>query len=227
MGKIKLLYRNYISIIFCILLAGCIIYDKPAISKKNTIYKIACEKVNVRKEPNINSQIIIQLNTYDAIEIIRENPKYEIISKNNGKWVYVKTYRYDKNCKDKCEGWIFDYYIAYKDKFQKIKQWKFKDFQGCAGDYCPKLKFEYDGSYTMDLVSSIDANNSNDEKKSVCNKEGGTYVSNNICQYKGHLYQFLDLILLKNDDNRGFDSYLIFNKNGYLCLPESNSPCIK
>src|SRR4030042_4584150 len=102
---------------------------------------VAGNNINVREKPEINSKVIAQLSLgYDVTVLNKKKSKVTFDGKD-GYWVFVDTGLCQENCKTTKKGWVFDYYLAYDNKFIKVTNWKYKSFSMCAGDYCPSYEF--------------------------------------------------------------------------------------
>ncbi len=217
-AKYFLSYIIVISILFNILL---VITNLKA--DENGYLPIAANKINLRKQPTLESEIITQLNCLDYVKILKIQNQNASIDGKEGKWVYVLSKKYDDSCMNECKGWVFDYYIAYPQRYNRVDKWKVQQFNSCAGDFCPHYTFLPNGAFKMRLAICHGSDCNEDKKKNLCQNEKGNYLSNGECEYNGHLYRYLNIIKAVTDNNTF--NYLIINKLGQICLPDSLDPC--
>jgi len=190
--------------------------------KTNKIYyRIADKKVNLRAMPDLKSNILTQLNYGDRVEIVKTRNENVTIDNKIGKWVFVNTFKYGRDCEGSCKGWVFDYFIAYDQKYEKVKRWNIKDYKNCVADYCPNYTFNKDGSFVLKIQLGLGSDSSENDKIEFCKKSGGIYDKRGFCQYNGQLYKYLNLIWAKIENYHGIQNYLYITKKGSICMPES------
>ncbi|MCX8009312.1 MAG: SH3 domain-containing protein [Patescibacteria group bacterium] len=113
---------------------------------------VVYDKVYLRVSPDLNSKVIMTLSVPHVVKV--EKIKDEIISigENKGRWVYVDT-RLLENDGTRIKGWIFDYYLADKSKFERVKNFKCNMFLYCSfGDFDFTLDIKTDGTYIMNVI---------------------------------------------------------------------------
>ena len=193
-----------------------IILDIYAVEK---IFLISVDNLNIREQPNKTSKVLIQLPVCSPVNILKTNNQTEVIEGKSGKWVYVDTYMINKsNKKDTIKGWVFDYYIGYKNKFSKVTDWKIKNFEYCDGDYCVLVQFDNKGFFTYSYDTTelfADCNECKCLLKSE--KQNGKK-----CFGKGQVFKFNKLIWLKKDGETNKDSKIVYlTTKGDLCAHPS------
>jgi hypothetical protein len=187
------------------------------------------DNVNVRLEPSTKSKILIQLMMGDFVKILRK--KNEIINFENKKgfWVFVETLRCKpQGCPALYSGWLFDYYLAYENKYYRITQWPYKEISWCFGDYCPQYKFNANGSYSKKRQLLFLGDQKLSDPKGPwkdCLTKGGFITiegdSSEYCNNSGYLHRFQNLIWAK-----GTEDYFTIDINNNLCtIP--NLKCVQ
>ena len=213
MRKILLFIFNliFISTIYCKEKSSLVI---PQISEKcnkcecvsghwKTIYGcftlISGNNVNLRYAPNLKSDIITKLPITRKIKVLYIKNKLVKIGSLQGRWAFVEDVN-DENIK----GWIFDYYIAYKNKFIKVNNWPIKKIKIAIGSTRDRYECTENGSFTNKWFSTfIDVDGSSQK---------GTIA--------GKIYKFQNIVWFKK--NKPDDFIVIFHlkKNGDLKLED-------
>jgi hypothetical protein len=175
---------------------------------------IAVNNLNLREEPNLKSKILCQLYIGEYVEILKIDKNIIKIDNNTGRWVYVKTFR--KN--DKPNGWLFDYYLAYEDRFRKVTDWSYKHISKCSGDYCPTYRFNNNGTFIVKFWQYYDKTTNDNKIKESCEKSGGKYSNDHFCHFNGQLFKYLDLIWARLEGNNQ-KHFLFISKSNKLCMP--------
>ncbi|TDY73008.1 SH3 domain-containing protein [Leptospira meyeri] len=197
--------------ILLILLTLITIQSLEAIEKYTPI---AGENVNVRKDPNLNSQVIIQLPISHLVKVIPNRKVKATVNNTNGYWIYVETGYSSKNKIN--DGWIFDTYLGTTEKFTRPTQWHFKEFHGNSGDYSLSLKMNKNATYNFSYELCAGANCN---QNSFCsNKLDKKIVKNGyiLCEGTGIIKVYKDLVWLKH---YGLETNeFLFIKNDRLCM---------
>lgn len=91
-----------------IFIISFIIFPFNNCTKKNydekNIFQITNNNVNFRREANLTSQILGQLNSGDQVKVVQKGEKKEKIGKWENYWYKIKT-------QSGIEGWIFGQFI--------------------------------------------------------------------------------------------------------------------
>lgn len=155
---------------------------------KNLSVPVLAENVNLREKPSINSNVVFQLPIAIDVVILHKSGDKVTINGLSGEWVYVDTnIRINNTTNETIKGWIFDYYLGYKEKFFRVMKWKKQTFTYTAGDYTPVFEIQENGtfSYSYNLCSLTDCNNKN--LKCMRTSE---ILNKNSCYGKGFLYRY-------------------------------------
>jgi len=199
-------------IIFSLLL---VITVKAA--NREILVPLAGDNINIREQPNAESKVMYKLRIADLVEVIKESSEKTVIGNLSGKWVYVKTgYCKDDRCTEFISGWIFDYYLAYNDRFKRINANDLKSYKGCVGESCLNLIINKDGSFFEKFKVCEDGNCAGVDKKHDCSVLGGYLDKDEYCYKKGHLYKYLRLIWAKTSNGSG--SYFFLTQEDVVCV---------
>ncbi|PJZ95020.1 SH3 domain-containing protein [Leptospira meyeri] len=175
---------------------------------------IAGESVNVRKDPKLDSQVIIQLPISHLVKIIPNRKVKDTVNNTIGYWIYVETgYSSENKVKD---GWIFDTYLGTSEKFKKPKEWQFREFNGTSGDYSLSLKMKKNATYNFSYELCTGANCN---RHSLCSNKLDKKIEKNgyiLCQGTGEIEVYKDLVWLKHYGQETND--FLFIKNNILCM---------
>lgn len=153
------------------------------------------DNVNVRTVPDGKAPIIVKLYNTNTVLLLKISQKAEVIMGFPGKWVYVDTQVYPQdNLNDTIKGWVFDYYLARDNQFQKIQSIKKCSVEAMIGDSVMSYKVNSDGSYVHKVYA--------DE-------------SNAPSLIKGHLLRYRDTVIAQDENGRR--EFFYFSSNGILC----------
>lgn len=115
------------SIISVIILVQCG-YAKELKGLPKDILIVTGNNVNVRVEPNVNSNEVLKINLADKVKIIKRSGKIITIGDKNGEWLYVDTRKINKKNRETFKGWVFSYYLSdlknFHIKQQTFVKWK-------------------------------------------------------------------------------------------------------
>ncbi len=214
--SIKKINKNIVFLIVIAIFLFGNAYSKE--SKKKITAFIAVDNLNWREKPSTKSEVKLQLIIGEEIDILYVSNKKTTIGNKVGKWVKIKTGR----LMSEPEGWVFDYYIAYKDRFQKVNNWPYKKMSACAGDYCPSYVFNKDGSFKVKFWQYHDEFTKDEKIKKLCEKKNGKYTADHYCHFKGHLYKYLNLVLARLEGTQE-KHYIVIKKNNKLSIPFGES----
>ncbi len=154
-------------------------------------FTIAGDYVNLREKANSKSKVVCQLRLAEDIKFIKKSGIREKIGNIEGEWVYVDSLRFINSMYGETyKGWVLDYFLADISKFQRVKNFKKCNLDGYSGDWHGHYEFAKDGSY-----------------KSIINQ---------TTKINGYIYQFRDLIMLK--DQQGVNRGVFFIDNNNICL---------
>ncbi len=195
--------------ILCILI---VVIANISLSAKDKYVPIAGTNVNVRKDPNLNSQVIIQLPISHLVKIISYKKVKDNI--NTGYWIFIET-GFSSDNKD-LDGWVFDTFLGTSKKFKKPKRWIFREFNGTSGDYSLILKMKEDATYKFSYELCADGNclqntECNNKKDKRIVKKG--YI---LCEGNGVIQTYRDLVWLKHYGEET-NEYL-YIQNSKLCM---------
>ncbi|HNM06650.1 MAG TPA: SH3 domain-containing protein [Leptospiraceae bacterium] len=185
---------------------------------------IAGSKINIREKPKKDSKVLLQVNPSDSVKVLKKTEEKILIDGREGSWVYgefTKCTGGNGNCRT-VKGWIFDYFLAYKNRLVKVTDWSYASFSESAGDIGWEYKFSKDGKYSSEESrgESMQA-----DLKEDCRKNSGKYRPGKdsffgTCIVSGHLYRYLNLISLDRKDH-----FLYINEKGKLCSVQQEESC--
>ncbi|EOQ87113.1 hypothetical protein LEP1GSC202_3505 [Leptospira yanagawae serovar Saopaulo str. Sao Paulo = ATCC 700523] len=197
--------------IFLILI---ILNTNMKLAAKDKYIPIAGTEVNIRKDPNLNSQVIIQLPITKLVKIKPNMKVRDTINNVSGNWIFIET-GYSSKDENK-DGWVFDTYLGTSEKFKKPKRWTFKEFNGTSGDYYLNLKMKEDATYKFSYELCAGANCL--PKTECFNKLDKKIVKKGyiLCEGNGVILIYRDLVWLKHYGEET-NEYL-YIKNKKLCM---------
>jgi hypothetical protein len=168
-----------------------------AASKSNSLIVVG-DNVNLRQEPSPNSPIVFKLYLTKTVRVVKRTDKKITIDNKSGEWVYVDTGSFKKDSLDETiKGWVFDYYLADLNVFEKINSYKNCSIEGVVGDYLLSYEFYKDGTYKRKLFE---------------------YEKNTNRFIKGKLYRYRDVVAAVDEDGR--QELFYFRKDGSLCCQQ-------
>lgn len=107
---------------------------------------IAGDKVNLREKPGPNSRIVFQLPLAHVVQLLKTEPKWSVIDGKRGRWVYVDSGLCTANMNQSYKGWIFDYFLGYRENFTRVWKWRRSCIENTVGDYHYRYDFFPDGT---------------------------------------------------------------------------------
>jgi len=212
MKELKIISYNSKILFFYFLLFMVYFNQLHASGKDNNIIvlPVSATLLNMRDEPGLNGKIIGQLTQGMMVVLKKKSLKKVILDGMEGSWVLVeakiKNPDYDPNSSEwnktftyiNREGWIFDAYVAYPEKFQKINQFNYYKLTGCIGDWCKDYEFYENGTYNS---------KSHDERY-------------NEVITRGSIYRFQNIIKTIPDNKNSEAMYFFINDKGKICTSE-------
>src|SRR4030042_1282261 len=140
---------NGILIGFLLLIATGIEPGKlQALEKLDNNYRIVVgDNVNIRSEQNEKSLVVAKIYIATKVQILKRTNKKIKIGDKEGEWVFIDARYYKKGTRETVKGWVFDYYLADLDVFEKMNSYKNCSIEGMIGDYLLSYEFYKDGTY--------------------------------------------------------------------------------
>lgn len=159
------------------------------------------DHVNVRKEPNLSSDIVFKQNIATKVIIITRSNKRINVDGKEGEWVYIDTRYYsDNNITETIKGWVFDYYISDLSNFKRMDNSNECYIEAWSGDYLFSLQINKDGTY---------------KRKNYDEAKDNFYFTT------GKLYKYRNVIFAKDDNNNTYNILYVNDKamicNGRIC----------
>lgn len=182
-----------------------------SVEKLDNNYRIVVgENVNIRSEQNEKSLAIGKIYIATKIQILKKTNTKIKIGDKVGEWVFIDARYYKKGTDETIKGWVFDYYLADLDVFEKMNSFKNCKIEGSIGDYVMSYEFCKDGTY----------------KRKILEYDGMNYEKSTIRLVKGKLYRYRDVIVAMDDDNKHELFYITpkgdlcsqqYDENGQIC----------
>ncbi len=172
----------------------------------------------IRENPTQKSKSLGLLFKGQVIRLIDKSSKIEIINGKKGEWIYVGLSIDVTVSKDEVRGWIFDYYVGYKDKFKKVEKWNVPHYKGSIVDTDVEFDFKEDGSFKMYI--SYPFSMTEDKMISIAKILKGEYnKKRKKIELTGNLYEYNNIYWAKtNTQIEGGNYYFFLNDNGEIKL---------
>ncbi len=172
----------------------------------------------IRENPTQKSKSLGLLFKGQVIRLIDKSSKIEIINGKKGEWIYVGLSIDVTVSKDEVRGWIFDYYVGYKDKFKKVEKWNVPHYKGSIVDTDVEFDFNEDGSFKMYI--SYPFSMTEDKMISIAKILKGEYnKKRKKIELTGNLYEYNNIYWAKtNTQIEGGNYYFFLNDNGEIKL---------
>jgi len=172
----------------------------------------------IRENSSQKSKSLGLLFKGQVVRLIKKSLKTETINGNRGEWIYVGLSSDVSVSKDEVRGWIFDYYVGYKDNFNKVKNFNIMHYEGAVVDTEVEFDFNKDGSFKMYI--SYPFSMTEEKMISIAKILKGEYNKNKRkIELTGHLYQYKNIYWAKNDSQvEGGNYYFFVNEKGEIEL---------
>jgi hypothetical protein len=150
--------------------------------------------VNLRTRPDTTSRVLAQIPVTRKVTVLYVKPDEVTIGAMKGKWAYVRdTANLNLN------GWLFDYFLAYPDRFTKPARQKLREIRVILGGRLTVYRCLPDGKF---LTMQNEMLYKKDGKKT----DAAT----------GEVLQYKNVIWLKKDRPDDFPVFFEMLKNGTL-----------
>ena len=160
---------------------------------------VAGDNLNLRFSPSIKSKIIKKLPITRRIHVLYVKKQFVEIGNLKGRWAFVQD-----GTNSQIKGWVFDYYVAFKSKFKKVKNWSIKKIEVLVVHTTNRFTCTAEGNFTNSWFSSfVDVDGSS--------RKGF---------YSGKIYQYKNIIWFKKDKPDDFITIFYFNKKNELKLQD-------
>ena len=162
---------------------------------------VALDNLEVLKKPNRKGSVVTKLHKAERVRVIYRQTKKDIYKDEDGHWVFITT----EDGKHTV-GWVFDYFLAFSNKFQKITEWEIASFSFMKGDYVANFQTQENGKFTCQWRAS----------------GNGIYLRS---KYTGQLYRYGNIIWAKKDTPDSWNDFFYLNNEDKLELKYRNSAC--
>ena len=176
------------------------------------------DDVMFREYPDQKSNPMGRFPKGRIVSFIKKSSKVETINGNKGEWIYIGAYRSNSVSKKGRKGWIFDYYVGYKDNFKKVENWNISHYEGSIVDTDVEFDFKENGSFKMYI--SYPFSMSEEKMNSIAKILKGEYnKKRKKIELTGHLYKYKNIYWAKtNTQNEGGNYYFFLNEKGEIEL---------
>lgn len=154
--------------------------------------------VNLRTRPDTTSRVLVKIPVTRKVTVLYVKPEEETIGALKGRWAYVRD-----TVNIKLEGWLFDYFLAYPDRFTKPERQKIREIRVILGGRLTVYRCTPDGRFET-------AQNEMLYKKDGKKPEAEA----------GELLQFRNVVWLKKDKADDYPIFFEMLKNGTLELAD-------
>lgn len=180
---------------------------------------VAGDKLNVRIKPDANAKVVFQLPITSRVRITKTMNKVTVIGEMKGKWVYITHEHYGKDSrgstvkKGTIEGWVFDYFLAYENRYRPATSFNYSKLNISAKHYSAEYIFNPDGTYKKTHHVPCYIYTDGDFSDSVCSGECNSGADNKSidCIAEGRLLQYLNIYKGHNSD------MFYINEKNQLC----------
>ena len=159
---------------------------------------ITGDVVNLRTRPDTTSRVLIQLPVTRKVTVLHVIPEEVTIGAMKGRWAFVRDTA-DINR----QGWLFDYFLAYPDRFTRSERQKIREIRTILGGRLTVYRCTADGRFQTAQNEML---YKKDGKKSDA--------------VAGEVLQFRNILWLKKDRPDDYPVFFELMKNGTLEFPD-------
>ncbi len=155
---------------------------------------ITGDMVNLRTRPDTTSRVLAKMPVTRKVTVLYVNPDEVTIGAMKGKWAFVRD-----TANLGLEGWLFDYFLAYPDRFTKPARQKLREIRVVLGGRLTVYRCSPEGNFQTTQNEML-------YKKDAKKMDTAT----------GELLQYKNVVWLKKDRPDDYPVFFEMLKNGTL-----------
>lgn len=155
---------------------------------------ITGDMVNLRTRPDTTSRVLAKMPVTRKVTVLYVNPDEVTIGAMKGKWAFVRD-----TANLGLEGWLFDYFLAYPDRFTMPARQKLREIRVVLGGRLTVYRCSPDGKFQTTQNEML-------YKKDAKKTDNAT----------GELLQYKNVVWLKKDRPDDYPVFFEMLKNGTL-----------